>query len=299
MDIVSKIKRIADEKNAVILAHNYQPDEIQEIAHYTGDSLELARIAAKTDADIIVFCGVYFMAESAKILSPRKKVLIPDKNALCPMAQMATPDKINKLKKIHPDAKVVTYINSTAETKSVSDVCCTSSNAIRIVENVDSSKIIFVPDKNLGSYVAEMTNKEVILWDGYCPVHNSRTIQELNKVKKEFPEAEILMHPECPKEIRKLADKMMSTGEMASYVKKNQSKKYIIATENGMIYKLISENSNNKYFKFSEEFICDDMKKITLEKLYNSLFNETEEVNVPEDIAQKAAKSLNEMLRLS
>ncbi|MBN1501165.1 MAG: quinolinate synthase NadA [Spirochaetes bacterium] len=299
MDIIEKIREIASQKNAVILAHNYQPEEIQKAAHHTGDSLELSRIAAESDADIIVFCGVYFMAESAYILSPQKKIIIPEPDAGCPMADMADPERINEFRAKYPGAKVVCYINSTAAAKAVSDVCCTSSNAVKIISSIDADRIIFIPDKNLGSYVAESTDKEIILWDGYCPIHNARSVDELLAAKSEHGDAEVLMHPECPKELRDLADRILSTGEMVSYCRDNKGKKFIIATENGMIYKLKSEAPENEYIQVTTDFICPDMKKITLEKLYNSLINEEPSVTVDPEIADKAYSSLDKMLKMS
>lgn len=299
MEIQHEIRKLAEEKNAVILAHNYQPGEIQDIADFTGDSLELAKIAAKTDYDIILFCGVYFMAESAKILSPDKTVLIPDEDALCPMAQMASPDKIIKMKEKYPNAEVVTYINSTAETKSESDICCTSSNALKIVEALETNEIIFLPDQNLGSYIAENTSKNIILWDGYCLVHHFRTVNEIIEAKKKHPNALVIMHPECPSDVRKYADQILSTGEMVKYVKDNPQNEYIVATENGMIHKLKTEIPQSQFYNVTDDFICRNMKKITLEKVLNSLKNNTYEVNLDNNIRLKAERSLKRMLELS
>ncbi len=299
MNLSQKIQYIAKEKNAIILAHNYQPAEIQEIADFTGDSLELSRIAADNKADLIVFCGVYFMAESAYILSRGKKIILPELNAGCPMADMASADKIIEMKKQHPGAKVVCYINSTAEAKAVSDVCCTSSNAVKIIQNIDSEKIIFIPDKNLGSYVAEFTDKKIILWDGYCPVHNNRTMNEILAAKEQNSDAEIIMHPECPPEIRKTADKILSTGEMVAYCKKSKNKKFIVATENGMIYKLKKEAPQNTYIELTPSFICEDMKKISLEKLYASIVDEKPIIKVDALVAENARGCLDAMLTMS
>lgn len=299
MELKKKILKIAKDKNAVILSHNYQRDEIQAIADYTGDSLELAKIAADNKADIIVFCGVHFMAESASILSPQKKVILPYKTAGCPMADMADAESVLKMKKKYPYAKVVAYINSTAAVKAVSDVCCTSSNAVKIVSRIDADEIIFVPDKNLGSYVQGFTDKKIILWDGFCPVHDKYTKDELIKVKEQYPEALVIVHPECRSEIRKIADKVLSTGQMVEFCRNNTKKTIIMGTENGMLFKLQRSAPDNIYIKGSERFICDDMKKITLEMLYKSLVSEETVITVNQEIADKAVSSLTKMLELS
>jgi quinolinate synthase len=299
MTIQEDIKQLAKEKNAIILAHNYQPGDIQDIADVSGDSLELARIAAKNNADIIVFCGVHFMAESASILSPEKTVLLPDEHAGCPMADMVEEEDLLKLKVEHPDAKVVAYINSTAAVKAHCDVICTSSNAVKIVQRIDAEKIIFVPDRNLGSYVQKFTDKEIILWEGFCPTHERYTVEDLNKIKSQHPDALVMVHPECNPSVVDLADKVFSTGEMVSFVKETTVKKIIVGTESGMIHKLQSENPQIEYISASEDFICPNMKKITLEKLYNSLLNNIKEIKVDESTALKANKALKAMLELS
>lgn len=299
MNLSDEIRKLAAKKNAILLAHNYQSDEVQEIADFTGDSLELSRIAADNSANIIVFCGVHFMAESAAMLSPEKKVLLPDLAAGCPMADMADPHDLAEMKQQHPDATVVTYINSSAAVKALSDICCTSANAVKIVQKIDAKKILFVPDKNLGSYAQRFTDKEIILWDGFCPTHDCFTAQELAAVKREHPDAVAIVHPECRPEVVDIADEVLSTGGMVAFVKKTAHKKIIVGTERGMICKLRSVAPDKEYILASEKFYCPTMKKITLEKLYNSLVTEEPVVTVPSDVAAKAVSCLNKMLELS
>ena len=299
MDIGNEIVHLAREKNALILAHNYQREEIQDIAHHTGDSLELARIAATNYADIIVFCGVHFMAESAAMLSPGKKVLLPDATAGCPMADMAVPADLMEMKQQHPDAAVVTYINSSASVKALSDVCCTSANAVDIVRRIDAKKILFVPDKNLGHYVSRFTDKEVIPWKGFCPTHERFTRDELTNLRSRYPEALVMVHPECRPEIVDLADEVLSTGGMVNFVRKTDRKKIIVGTEQGMIHKLKSVAPHIEYILASESFICPNMKKITLEKLRNALIEEAPVITVPGDISRTAVRCLEKMLELS
>jgi len=299
MDYKTEIKKLAKEKNAIILAHNYQNDEIQDIADITGDSLELARVAANNDAEIIVFCGVHFMAESASILSPTKKVLLPDKDAGCPMADMADKDELVALKKKYPNAKVVTYINSTAEVKAESDVICTSSNAKKIVERIDSDQIIFVPDKNLGNFVKQSSNKDIILWDGYCPSHDRFTIEKLNETKKNHPNVFVMVHPECNKEVVAEADAVFSTGEMVKFAKETDLKEIIVGTEIGMVYKLKTVAPHINFIPSSTDFICPNMKKINLKKLYNSLLYEETVIKVDPSVMEKSNMALKKMLELS
>ncbi|HON78512.1 MAG TPA: quinolinate synthase NadA [Spirochaetota bacterium] len=299
MKLEDEIKALASDKNAVILAHNYQPDEIQDIADYTGDSLELARIAAGTKADIIVFCGVHFMAESAVLLSPEKKVLLPDESAGCPMADMATDADVAKMRKQYPEAAVVTYINSTAAVKALSDVCCTSSNAVKIVQRINADTILFFPDKNLGSYVQRFTEKKIIPWKGFCPTHERFTPEELKRIKSDHPDAVVMVHPECRPEIIDLADEVQSTGGMVTFVKNTSHKKIIVGTEMGMIHRLKAEAPEKECILASPGFICSNMKKITLEKLRDSLANEIPVISVKPDVAVKAKGCLQKMLELS
>ncbi len=297
--IKENISRIAAEKNALIIAHNYQPGEIQEIAHLCGDSLELSRKAASNDADIIVFCGVHFMAESASILSPQKKVLLPDIEAGCPMADMITAEDVIQLKKDYPDAAVVTYINSSAEVKAESDVICTSSNAVRIVQRVESDRIIFLPDKNLGNFVSKHTDKEIILWKGFCPTHERFSAVDLEKVKADNPGALVVVHPECRPEVVDMADEVLSTGEMVDFVQKTDAKSIIIGTEKDMIHRLKMVAGHINYIPASKDFVCPNMKKITLSKLYDTLLNEIPVITVPQEIARRAGMALQRMLELS
>jgi quinolinate synthase len=298
-ELTQQIKKLAREKGAIILAHNYQIDEIQDIADFSGDSLELSQIAAKTDARMIVFCGVHFMAESAAILSPRKKVIIPDPTAGCPMADMAEPDDVIQLKNRHPGAAVVTYINSTAAVKACSDVICTSSNALKIVERVEADEIIFVPDKNLGSYVQRFTKKRMILWKGFCPTHEKFSSSDLIAVREKHPDALIMVHPECRPDVIDMADKVLSTGQMVKFVQETDAKKIIVGTEIGMIHKLRSVAPHIDYIHASDSFICPNMKKINLPALLRSLMSEKTIVTVEDAVRDKARKALDRMLELS
>lgn len=299
MDIIGEIKKLARAKNAIILAHNYQIDEIQDIADFSGDSLELSQIAAKNNASMIVFCGVHFMAESASILSPQKKVIIPDPAAGCPMAEMVGPEDVIELKKENPGAKVVTYINSTAAVKAESDVICTSSNAQKIVERIDADKIIFLPDKNLGSYVQRFTNKKIILWKGFCPTHENFSREELASMRKKYPNALVMVHPECRPEVIDMADEVLSTGHMVKFVQTTDAKQIIVGTEIGMIHKLKSVAPHIEYIPASDSFICPNMKKINLKVLLKGLENEETVVSVSSDIRDRAQRALNLMLKLS
>jgi quinolinate synthase len=299
MDLNKQIKELAREKKAIILAHNYQIPEIQDIADVSGDSLELSQIAAKNDAAMIVFCGVHFMAESASILSPEKKVIIPDPNAGCPMADMVGAEDVARLREEHPDAMVVTYINSSAAVKAVSDVICTSSNAVKIVERIQADKIIFLPDKNLGSYVQRFTQKKIILWRGFCPTHEKFSVRDLESIRAKHPDAFLMVHPECRPEVIDLADEVFSTGQMVSFVKKTDRKKIIVGTEIGMIHKLKSVAPHIEYIPASDDFICPNMKKINLQKLYTALQREEVPVYVDGSIRKKARLALDRMLELS
>lgn len=296
LDIVDKIKMLAKKRDAVILAHNYTRPEIQDLADFVGDSLELSRTAAKLSSKVIVFCGVYFMAETAYILSPDKTVLIPDPYAGCPMADMITGEQLRVLKKNYPNAKVVCYVNSTAEVKAESDICCTSANAVDIVNRVDSSDIIFVPDKNLGTYVSKMTGKKLILWQGYCPIHAMIRAEDIIRAKQEHPNAKVVVHPECSEEVISLADAVRSTSGMLRYVKETDSKEFIIGTESGILYRMKKENPGKEFFPVRRDTICVNMKKVTLEKVLDSLENNKHRVTVPEDIRLKALKSIERML---
>lgn len=299
-DIVKEITQLKKQKDAVILAHNYQIPKIQDIADFVGDSLELARKASEVSSKIIAFCGVRFMAETAKILNPDRKVLIPAFDAGCPLADMAKIEDVLKIKKRYPDAYVVSYVNTSADVKSVTDVCCTSSNAARVVENVPSETVIFLPDKNLGYYVQKQSSgKKLILWDGYCFVHRMFTLDDLKKAREKYPEAEILVHPECNPEVQDNADFILSTSGMLKRARQSTSKIFIIGTEEGLIYRLKKENPVKEFFSLGAARICPNMKKTTLEKLKECLENETNEIILSDEIIKKARKSLEAMIKYS
>ncbi len=299
MDVVNKIMDLKKERKAVILAHNYQPPEIQDVADFIGDSLELAQRASKIDADVIVFCGVRFMAESAAILSPEKTVLLPEWTAGCPMAEMIEPQDVVKLRERYPDAEVVCYVNSTAAVKAVSDVCCTSSNAVKVVNSCKSNKIIFIPDKNLGSYVSRFTDKEIILWEGYCPTHHKVLASDVKKIKEKKETPFVIVHPECRPEVIDLADEVASTSGIIKIATTIPNKNIIIGTEMGLIYRLKKTNPYKNYYLLSPRLICPNMKKTTLETVYRSLKDMQHVIKVDEDIRREAVKSLNRMLKLT
>ena len=298
----NKIDLLKKKKNAVILAHTYQPGEVQDVADYTGDSYGLSVEASRTEADIIVFAGVRFMAETAAILSPQKTVLLPQPDASCPMADMITPEELAEIKTRYPSYKVMCYVNSTAEIKALSDICCTSSNALTIAKKLPSGTgIIFVPDKHLGSYVQEKTGLSMVLWDGFCPTHLQMNPSMIEKAKKLHPEAVVLMHPEAAHKCRALSDQILSTGGMCDYVKQDhKNNEYIIATETGIIHTLKKQNPEKSFFHVSDEVICPNMKKGSLESIINALEgNGGEVVKVDAAIASKALASLKKMLEMS
>jgi len=300
MGITEKIKKLKREKNAVILAHYYVDGAIQDVADFVGDSLELARKAREIEGEIIVFCGVYFMAETAKILNPERKVLIPYYKAGCLMADMAISEEIKEFKKKNPEYTVVTYVNSSADVKAVSDICCTSANAVKIVESLENEKVLFVPDKNLGSYVAEkVRNKEIKVWNGYCPVHQKLTLEEVKRRKRENPGALLLVHPECRKEVRDLADFVGSTSQIIRFVKESNVEKVIVGTEIGIIHQLKRFKPEVEFIPAYSEFICDQMKMITPERLLRALEEEQFEVKVEPEIAEKAERAIIRMLEVS
>lgn len=296
--LIKKIEELKKKRNAVILAHNYQIPEVQDIADYAGDSLGLSRKAAQTEADVIVFCGVHFMAETASILSPDKIVLMPDINAGCPMADMIDAPRLCHLKKEHPDALVVSYVNTTADVKAESDVCCTSANADKIIHSLPDKKIIFVPDKYLGLYASIKTNKEMIFWEGYCPVHVKILLDDILKAKTRYPEAEVIVHPECTPDVIAIADKVFSTTGVINYAKETKSKEIIVGTEIGIIYRLKKENPDKKFYPASELAICPNMKLNDLEKVLWALEEMKYEVRVEEEISKKARKAIDKMLEL-
>ncbi len=299
MTMVNEIQKLKEEKNAVILAHYYVSDEVQAIADYVGDSFYLAKVAKSVDKDTIVFCGVSFMGESAKILNPEKTVLMPDLSADCPMAHMADINKIEALRKEYDDLAVVCYINSTAELKAHSDVCVTSSNAVKIVKALPNKNIFFIPDENLGRHVAEQVpEKNIILNDGYCHVHVNITPDSVNSVKAEHPGAEVLAHPECKKDVLVYADYIGSTADIIAYAKKSECSEFIICTEDGVSYKLKSENPDKKFY-FGGKPCCKDMKLNTLEKIVHVLKTGENEMLVSDERREKALKPLDKMLEMA
>ena len=297
-DIRDKISKLKRERKAVIIAHNYQIPEIQDIADYRGDSLGLSIEAAKTSADVIVFCGVYFMAETAKILSPQKTVLIPDKNAGCPMAGMITAEELRRLKQKHPKAKVLCYVNTSAEVKAEADYCCTSANAVKIVKGAlkDAEEITFVPDKYLAHYTSTQTGVNFITWQGYCPSHVKILPSSIIEQKELHPEAKVIVHPECPPEVISLADEVLSTEGMLRYAKNTQAKEIIVGTEKGMVYRLKKDNPSKDFYPASDLAVCPNMKLTTLEKVLWALEDMQYEVTVPQDIMAKAQKSISRMI---
>lgn len=300
-ELIQEIKRLKKEKNAVIVAHSYQLDEIQELADLVGDSYALSQYCAKqTEADVIVFCGVHFMAESAKILSPDKTVLLPELHAGCPMADMVTPEALIEAKKQHPNATVVCYINSSAAVKAECDVCCTSSNAVKIVSRLEAEEILFVPDKNLSQYVAtQVPSKNIILWDGFCPTHNKIKPESVKEIKELYPNALLLVHPECTPEVCALADYIGSTKQIIDYANESDAKEFIIGTEMGVLHALTAQNPDKKFYLMNQGLICPNMKKTTLESVYQALSENKYEITLDEEIIRKAKGSLENMLELA
>jgi len=293
---IDKINELKKKNNLIILAHNYQLPEIQDIADYLGDSLDLAKKATKTDAENIIFCGVDFMAESAKILNPDKNVIHPDIEAECPMANTVNFNDLLKLKKDYPDAEVVSYINTTAETKSISDICCTSANGTKVVKSLSSKKIIFVPDKNLGAYIQRnVKDKELIIWPGVCPTHHRIRKEEILKLKKIHPKAEILVHPECRPEVIDISDYALSTNGMINHTKESNVNEFIIGTEKELCYRLKNEIPNKKFYEIKSA-ICPNMKKITFEKVLNSLETLEPRIEIPDELMKKAKIPLQKMM---
>jgi quinolinate synthase len=291
-----EITRLKTEKSAVIFAHNYQPAEIQDIADIVGDSLELSRLAAQAEARLIIFAGVYFMAETAKILAPDKKVVIPEPQAGCPLADMASQSDLIEMKKKFPGRKVISYVNTTAGVKAETDICCTSANAVKLVNSLPDEEIIFVPDRNLASYVRLKTGKRIIAWNGYCPVHEEIRVTHLLEAKASHPEAEIWAHPECRPEVLELADRVLSTGQMIKEAKMTAADEIMVATETGLLHRLSQENPGKKFYPARAEAICPEMKKNSLEKVYLALLEEKPEVIVDEEIAAKARTAIDRMI---
>ncbi len=305
LDLFDEIEKLKKQKNAVILAHYYQEGDIQDVADYIGDSLGLSQQAAKTDADVIVFAGVHFMAETAKILSPTKKVLLPDIKAGCSLADSCPPHLFKKFKENYPDHLVITYVNCTAELKALSDIVCTSSNAVQIVESLPKDqKIIFGPDRNLGRYVAEKTGRDLVLWNGACMVHEIFSREKITKLKERYPNAKLLAHPECEESILELADYIGSTTGILKYASNHDDKEFIVATESGILHQMQKENPDKVFIPAppNNSCACNDcphMKRNTLEKLYLCLKNESPEITVPADIIARAVKPIERMLEIS
>jgi quinolinate synthase len=317
-----KILDLKVKKKAILLAHNYQREEVQDIADHTGDSLELSRIAASIDCEVIVFCGVNFMAESASILSPDKMVLLPEIKACCPMADMITVSSgrtlknyfpgyeytygykypaeftLRDIKKLHPGTPVVTYVNTTAEVKAESVICCTSANGVKIVESLDADRVICVPDRNLSAWIAKNTKKEIIAWDGFCHVHDRATAADVEKARKEHPDAVVLAHPECRMEVLEKADHVTSTSGMLRYAASSDAGEFIIGTETGLLYGLRKNNPGKRFYPLRKDMVCPNMKKTTLQSVFKCLESETYMVKVPEDIRVPAKRALDRMLEV-
>ena len=298
--IIEKISELKKKHNAVILAHNYQRGEIQDVADFVGDSLGLSQQAARTDADLIVFCGVHFMAETAALLSPDKTVIMPDEHAGCPMASMITARELREKKKLYPNIRVVCYVNTTAAVKAESDICCTSSNAVKIVSSIpEDEEILFIPDKSLGAYVSSCLDREMIYWEGYCPTHHRILAEQIAKMKSEHPEAEVVVHPECTPDVIALADHVASTTGILNYAKSSNSKEFVIGTEIGILHRMKKENPDKTFMPVTPLSDCPNMKLNTLEKLLWSLEDIQFVVTVPEEIAIEARKAIQRMLDLS
>ncbi len=317
-----RILDLKEKKKAIILAHNYQREEVQDIADHTGDSLELSRIAASIDCRIIVFCGVHFMAESASILSPDKTVLLPEIKAGCPMADMITVSgarnlknffpgfeytggyrypaefTLREIKKLHPGVPVVTYVNTTAEVKAESDICCTSANGVKIVESLNTDKVICVPDRNLSAWIAKNTKTEVIAWDGFCHVHDRVTPDDVERARQEHPDAVVLAHPECRMEVLEKADHVTSTSGMLRFAKGSPAKEFIIGTETGLMYGLRIQNPDKTFYALRKDMVCPNMKKTSLSSVLHALETETYKIKVPEEIRVPAKRALDRMLEV-
>ncbi|AEG58539.1 quinolinate synthase NadA [Desulforamulus ruminis] len=295
--LTEEIQKLKKERNAIILAHVYQRPEVQEVADIIGDSLELSRKAAATDADVIVFCGVHFMAESAAILSPDKVILLPEENAGCPMADMVTAEELRIKKQQLPEAVVVAYVNTSAEVKAECDICCTSANAVKIVQSIPQDKeIIFIPDKNLGMYVASKTGRPMTLWEGWCNTHDWVTPEEVLRAKEEHPEALVLIHPECRPEVVALADYVSSTTGLIKFARENEAKEYIVGTESGILHQLYKQCPGKEFYLATKRLVCPNMKATTLDKVKRALEIMQPQITVPQEIREKALACLERML---
>ncbi len=295
-DIIKEILRLADERDALILAHNYQRDEIQELAHITGDSLALSMEAASTDKSVIVFCGVHFMAESAAILAPEKTVLLPRLDAGCPMADMITAEGLREFKSKYPGVPVVTYVNSSAAVKAESDICCTSSNAVNVVASLADKEVILAPDRNLGRYIADQVDKTCYFWDGYCPTHERFTVADVEAIKADYPDALFMAHPECPPEVLAQADHICSTSGMYTFASENPAKQFIVGTEAGILYRLRKENPDKEFILPTTRLICPNMKLTSIEDILECLQTMSPQVTVPEEVRIPAKVTLDRML---
>jgi len=296
MDQLEKIQQLKKKRNAIILAHNYQRADVQDAADFVGDSFGLSQKAVSSGADVIVFCGVDFMAESAAVLNPEKTVLMPELSAQCPMAAMITPEALKLEKQKHPGAAVVCYVNSSAAVKAESDICCTSANAVKVVNSLVENEIIFVPDRNLALYVADHTDKKIILWDGYCPTHHLILPGDILLEMEEHPEAQVLVHPECRPDVVALADKVLSTAGMLKYAAQSDAREFIIGTELGLLHRLRKENPHKKFYPATAYAVCPNMKMNTLDSIIRALEKNEHVIKVPENIRKKAKQALDRML---
>ena len=298
-NLEDRIKELKKKRNAIILVHNYQLPEVQDVADFRGDSLELSRIAAKTDAKVIIFCGVHFMAETASILSPDKKVIMPDITSGCPMANMITAADLRQLKEKHPKAAAVGYVNTSAEVKAELDVCCTSTNAVAVVNALkDKEEIIFVPDKYLADFVEKKTGKKLIKWNGFCPTHVKILPEDIKRERKFHPFAKVMVHPECLPQVVAMADAVLSTSQMCKFAKETEAKEIIIGTEVGLIYRLKKDNPSKEFYPATEAAVCPNMKRTTQEKILWALEELKEEVKVSEEIRSRAKKAIDKMLEI-
>jgi quinolinate synthase len=296
--MIARISQLREERDAVILAHNYQRSEIQDLADFTGDSLELSRQVTKVDRSVIVFCGVDFMAESAAILNPGKTVLIPSLRACCPMAAMATAEAVRAKRREYPGAAVCSYVNTSAAVKAESDICCTSANGVRVVQSLPQHQVIFVPDKNLGHYISTQVDKEMILWPGFCIVHERLMLEEVEAARREHPGAELIVHPECRPEVVAVADYVLSTSGMMRHVRESAAGEFIIGTEMGLLHPLQKQNPGKRFYPAAPHMTCKNMKQITLENLLEALEKNQHVVTVPEDVRLRAKAALDRMLAL-
>jgi quinolinate synthase len=296
-ELLERLAKLKKERNAIILAHNYQRGEVQDAADLCGDSLELARKAAETDAEVILFCGVHFMAETAAITCPGKTVMMPDPNAGCPMANMISPRELKKVLEEHPGAYVITYVNSTAATKALSDICCTSSNAVKILKQAPADReVVFIPDQSLGDYAAQIVGREVVLYRGYCPTHHRMLPDDINRARKEHPDAKITVHPECIREVRELADHIGSTSQILKFCGETDANEVVVGSEVGILHRIRKENPGKEFFPLSPLADCPNMKLTTLEKMVWSLEDMDNVITVAPDIAEKAKQAIEQML---